>query len=125
MENNLPKKKKKDTVLSLEDARVAYRAAASFGYPFGPLYQLILLTGCRPGEWGNPRALLDLKQSLLVIPADAYKTGHVHVVPLVPGAVKIFENVLAHNPGRSGDYVFSGTDGRKPVFSWSKAQTRM
>ena len=126
MESNLPKKKKKDTVLSLEDARVAYRAAASLGYPFGPLYQLILLTGCRPGEWGNCRVpYLDLKQQLLVIPADAYKTGHVHVVPLVPEAVKILENVLAYHSGKSGDYVFSGTDGRKPVLSWSKAQTRI
>jgi integrase len=126
MESNLPKKKKKETVLSLDDARVAYRAAASLGYPFGPVYQLILLTGCRPGEWGDCRApYLDLKQSLLVIPADAYKADHVHVVPLVPEAVKILENVLAHHSGKSGDYLFSGTDGRKSVYGWSKAQTRM
>jgi integrase len=126
MESNLPKKKKKETVLSLEGARVAYRAAASLGYPFGPVYQLILLTGCRPGEWGDCRApYVDLKQSLLVIPADAYKADHVHVVPLVPEAVKILENVLAYQSGKSGDYLFSGTDGRKPVFGWSKAQTRM
>jgi integrase len=126
MESNLPKKKKKETVLSLDDARVAYRAAASLGYPFGPVYQLILLTGCRPGEWGDCRApYLDLKQSLLVIPADAYKADHVHVVPLVPEAVKILENVLAHHSGKSGDYLFSGTDGRKSVYGWSKAKTRM
>jgi hypothetical protein len=31
----------------------------------------------------------------------------------------------AHHYGESGDYVFNGTDGRKPVFGWSKAQTRM
>ena len=36
MESNLPKKKKKDTVLSLEDARVAYRAAAVFGLSVRP-----------------------------------------------------------------------------------------
>jgi integrase len=46
-------------------------------------------------------------------------------VPLVPEAVKILEIVLAHYPGKSGDYLFSGTDGRKPVFGWSKAQRRM
>ena len=126
MESNLPKKRKKDTVLSLEDARVAYRAAGSLGYPFGPIYQLILLTGCRPGEWGECRApYVDLKQSLLVIPADVYKADHVHVVPLVPEAVKILEDVLTDHRGTSGDYLFSGTDGRKPVYGWSKAQARM
>jgi integrase len=92
MESNLPKKKKKDTLLSLEDARIAYRAAGSLGYPFDPIYQLILMTGCRPGEWGECRApYVDLKQSLLVIPADAYKAGHVHVVPLVPEAVRFWK----------------------------------
>ena len=29
-----------------------------------------------------------------------------HVVPLVPEAVKILENVLAYHSGKSGDYVF-------------------
>lgn len=56
---------------------------------------------------------------------DSYKAGHVHVVPLEPDAVKILENVLAYHSGKGGDYLFSGTDGRKPVLSWSKAETRM
>jgi len=50
MEDNLPKKKQKERVLSLEEARIVWRAAETPGYPFGPTYQLFLLTGCRPGE---------------------------------------------------------------------------
>lgn len=126
MEGNLPKKRKKDRVLSLEEARIVWRAAESLGYPFGPAYQLILLTGCRPGEWARAlRPWIDLKQGLCVIPAERYKSDHVHVVPLVEQAVKILDWALRNFRGQSGDYIFSGTDGRKPLAGWPKAQERM
>jgi integrase len=35
MERNLPKKHKKDRVLSLDEARIVWRAARSAGYAFG------------------------------------------------------------------------------------------
>jgi len=126
MEDNLPKKRRKERVLSMEEARLAWRAAESLGYPFGPVYQLILLTGCRPGEWSAClRQYLDLKQGLLVLPAAAYKTDHVHVVPLVPQAVEILESVLGHHSGQSGEYLFSGTDGARRLSGWSKGHARM
>jgi integrase len=126
MESNLPKKRKKERVLSLDEARIVWRAAETLGYPFGPAYQLILLTGCRPGEWARARRpWVDLKQNLCVIPAERYKSDHVHVVPLVEEAAKILSAVLTTFRGRSGDFIFSGTDGKKPVAGWPKAQARM
>lgn len=126
MEANLPKKRQKERVLSTEEARIAWRAAESLGYPFGPTYQLVLLTGCRPGEWGEALwPWINLKQALAVIPADSYKSNHVHVVPLVPQAVSILEDVMRQHRGQSGEYIFSGTDGRKPLAGWSKGHTRM
>jgi integrase len=126
MEENLPKKKQKERVLSLEEARLAWRAAGTLGYPFGPIYRLILLTGCRQGEWSAClRRYIDLRQTLLVLPADVYKSDHVHVVPLVPSAVEILDQVLTYHLGQSGDYVFSGTDGKKRLSGWSKGHARM
>jgi integrase len=118
MEKNLPKKRKKDRVLSLDEARIVWRAARSAGYAFGTHVQLMLLTGCRAGEWA--RALwswVDLKQKLLIIPAEAYKTDHIHVIPLVPEAVTILKNV---SKGRNGEYVLSSTDGAKPIWGIGK-----
>jgi integrase len=126
MEDNLPKKKRKARVLSLEEARIVWQAASTLGYPFGPAHQLMMLTGCRPGEWSAClRSYIDLKQKLLVIPADAYKSDHVHVVPLVAHAIEILEDVLNNHRGASGEYIFSGTDGKKRVAGWSKVKARM
>jgi integrase len=113
MEKNLPKKRKKDRVLSLDEARIVWRAATSAGYAFGTHVQLMLLTGCRAGEWAHAVwNWVDLKQGLLIIPAEAYKTDHVHVIPLVPEAVAILKNVPK---GRDGEYILSSTEGAKPI----------
>lgn len=126
MEDNLPKKRRKERVLSLEEAQIAWQAAATLGYPFGPTYQCIMLSGCRPGEWGEClRSYVDLTHSLTVIPAEAYKTDHVHVVPLVPLAVQILQSVFTQNFGHQGEYVFSGTYGRSPLSGWTKGHERM
>lgn len=89
MERNLPKKRKRDRVLSVEEARLVWKAAGAAGYAFGTHVQLMLLTGCRAGEWS--RAIwqwVDLKQGLLIIPAESYKSDHVHVIPLVEEACR-------------------------------------
>lgn len=126
MEDNLPKKRRKERVLSLEEARIAWRAAATLGYPFGPVYRLLMLSGCRPGEWARcVTSYIDFKQALLVIPADAYKSDHVHVIPLVPAAMQILEHSFANHRGQQGEYIFSGTDGKKPLAGWNKAHARM
>jgi len=126
MEDNLPKKKRKARVLSIEEARIVWQAAPTLGYPFGPAYQLIMLTGCRPGEWSAClRPYLDLKQRLMVIPADAYKSDHVHVVPLVTQAIEILEDVLGDHRRVSGEHILSGTGGKKRLSGWSKAKARM
>jgi integrase len=123
---NLPKKRQKDRVLSTVEARSAWRAAATLGYPFGHCFQLLMLTGCRRGEWANAKwSWVDFKESLLVIPAESYKSEHVHVVPLVPQAMELLEEIQQGFRGRAGDYILSGTDGYKPIGAWTGAQRRM
>jgi len=78
----------------------------------------MLLTGCRAGEWA--KALwrwADLKQGPLVIRAEAYKTDHVHVVPLVPQAIELLKQIPK---GRDNSYILSNTDGAKPIVGIGK-----
>ncbi len=118
IDRNLPKKRQGDVVLSLAEARIVWRAAEITGYPFGTHVQLMLLTGCRLDEWASARAAwIDRKERLMVIPADAYKTDHVHVVPLVPQAMEILQQIpKAHH----GEHLLSSTGGRAPIQGISK-----
>lgn len=126
MEKNLPKKKRGERVLSLDEMRLAWRGAATLGYPFGPTYQQIMLTGDRRGAWGKAKtSQIDLVQALLIVSADDYKSDRVHVVPLVPVSVSILEWAYQAHPCRSGEYIFSGTDGVSPLQGWSRAQERI
>ncbi len=60
-----------------------------------------------------------------MIPAEAYKTDHVHVVPLVQHATNILVHVGQEHRRQRGDFIFSGTSGEKPLAGWPKAQRRM
>jgi integrase len=126
MEKILPRKNPGQRALTLEEAQAAWDAAGDIGYPFGPVYQLDALTGNRRIEWAACKvSYLHLKEGLQIIPADSYKGGHVHVVPLVPAAVKILEWALAHHYPTRGEYLFSGTGGEKPISGWGKAHRRL
>jgi integrase len=113
IDKNLPKAKQRDVVLSLKDARTVWKAAESIGYPFGTHVQLMLLTGCRTGEWAAAHLeWIDLDQALMVIPASEYKSDHVHVVPLVSQALEIIKRIPKP---RAGEYLLSSTRGRAPI----------
>jgi integrase len=113
IEKNLPKKKQGDVVLSLNETRIVWDAAEATGYPFGTHLQLMLLTGCRCDEWASARTgWIDMRESVMVIPAGEYKTDHVHVVPLVPQAIEILKRIPKPH---YGDYMLSSTGGRVPI----------
>jgi integrase len=113
IDRNLPKKKEREVVLSLNEARIVWAAAESAGYPFGTHVQLMLLTGCRMNEWASARqSWIDMDGALMMIPASAYKSNHVHIVPLVPQAIEILNRIPS---APHGDYVLSSTGGRVPI----------
>lgn len=118
MQKNLPKQKRGETVLTLREARIVWQAARDCGYPFGTHAQLMLLSGCRLDEWASAEAAqIDLEEALHVIPADSYKSDHVHVVPLVPQSIEILRGMPIPN---TGPYVLSSTGGSTPIQGISK-----
>jgi len=118
IDKNLPKKKSRDVVLSLNEARIVWQAAQATGYPFGTHAQLMLLTGCRCDEWASARwSWIDTQEALMVIPAGEYKSDHVHVVPLVNAAQEILKSIPRPE---GGQYLLSSTQGRVPIQGVSK-----
>jgi len=105
-------------VLGDEELRGIWQAAVELGYPFGPVAQLLMLTGQRRGEVCRMRwPDVDLKECLWVM-GDT-KGGRPHAVPLVERACA----VLGGLP-QLGPYVFS-TRRDRPVSGLSKAKQRL
>ena len=110
----------RDRVLTDDELRSVWRAADEIGFPFGPIVQLLILTGQRRGEVaGMEWAELNLKNSLWTLPRERTKNDRRHEVPLSRQAVAIVEGL-----SRISDrYVFS-LNGTKP-FNGFKAKERL
>jgi integrase len=90
-------------------------------YPFGPLFRLLLLTGCRVNEIARAR-WREINGSLLTIPAERFKSDAQHLVPLTKEALALVNEIPKFT---KGDYLFSTTFGEKPVSGFSKAKARL
>lgn len=111
--------------LSDDELRAIWRAADQLNYPFGPYFQLMILTGQRRNEWAHARhSELDVKRRVLEIPKARYKSKRDHLVPLATEALAI----LASMPKWAGlpdPYLFSTQDGEVPVSGFSKAKKQL
>ena len=109
--------------LSDAELRAAWRAGEGLGYPYGPLFRLLILTGQRKSEVAEARwSEFDLAKKLWIVPADRMKADAAHVVPLPDDAVALLKSLPMFN---SGDYLFSTTFGKSPVNGFSKGKVRL
>jgi integrase len=112
------KVKVRSRVLGAAEFRAIWKAAEGLGYPFGPITQILMLTGQRLGEvCGMTWADVDLNDRLWVM-GDS-KSGRPHAVPLVERACAI----LGALP-RLGTYVFTAR-GDRPVRGLSRPKRRL
>jgi integrase len=109
----------------LQDAEIGslWRASEALGYPFGPLYRLLLLTGARKGELSGARwREFDLGKKAWTVPPERFKSNATHLVPLSEQASAIIEALPRFT---KDDHLFSTTFGKKPVSGFSKAKARL
>jgi integrase len=105
--------KSRERCLTPDEIKIFWRATGELGYPLGPCYRLLLLTGQRRDEVAGMR-WEELENSLWTIPGNRTKNGKPHIVHLSPQALEI----LAEIPK---------PDGSKFVFRSSvrKAETKI
>jgi integrase len=117
------KKAVRTRVLRDDELRLLWKATDDMGYPYGPLFRLLSLTGQRKSEVAEARwSEIDLKGKLWTIPAERMKADAAHVVPLTQDAIEILAGVPRF---KHGDHLFSTTFGEKPVNGFSKAKARL
>jgi integrase len=110
--------------------RAYWRAADETPYPYGPFFKGILLTGAvRKGELAGARwSEFDLKLKLWTVPKSRVKNGKQqpeHLVPLTEEMISLLEDIRRSQGPNHGEYVFSATNGQKPVNGFSKAMSAL
>jgi integrase len=126
-----------------------WKAGGRLGYPYGPLFRLLALTGQRKAEVGEARwrefhpelvrllrdrqpdagpvdwSKVDPAWKVWTVPPERFKSDASHMVPLSDDALAVLET-LPHWSGKgTGDHLFSTTAGRLPVNGFSKAKERL
>ncbi len=113
----------RDRVLSDKEITAIWQAAEKMGYPTGPFYRLLTLTGQRLTEVADARwSEIDLEASVWMISASRIKSKRDHIVPLSQTAASILSALPRF---AAGNYVFSTTGGRQPISGQSRRKARL
>ncbi len=117
----------RERVLTADEIGAVWSAFDRLGYPFGPLFKLLLVTGQRRGEVGAMK-WSEIKGDEWRLPASKVKSGSGHLVPLSPLALQILKDLP-----RVGKHVFpsdrtteksNGKETDRPVIGFAKAKRR-
>lgn len=109
--------------LADDEIRVVWKASQQIGWPFGSIYQLLLLTGARSREVAGARwSEFDLTNARWNIPGGRTKNKSDHWIDLSPKAVEILQSLLQLE--NDSDLVFT-TTGSTPVSGFSKARIKL
>jgi integrase len=113
----------RDRVLTDAELATLWRSAERMGYPFGPIIQLLMLTGVRKSEASDAQwPEFDLKHNIWTVPAERFKSKSTHLVPLTNDATKLLKALPRFN---KGEHLFSTSFGLRSVTGFAKAKTRL
>ncbi len=112
----------RDRYLDDDEIKLFWPACAAIGWPFGPLFKLLLLTGQRRDELAHaPWSEFDLGKALWVLPRERSKNDKEHVIHLPARAVEIIEALPTKGQGR---FLFT-TNGSRPVSGFGRGRERL
>jgi integrase len=110
---------KRERVLSDAELKAVWAAAAEVGWPFGPVVQLLILTGARRSEIGDLQwSELSTAQAAISLTGARTKVGTAHSIPLSKPALAIIEGL----PKVADSELVFTTNGKTPISGWSKAK---
>ena len=116
----------RDRVLTDEELRLVWLGASELGSPFGPLFQLLMVTGQRREEGaGVDWRELHRAAAEWSIPAGRAKNGSAHTVPLS----RLADSILSARAQGVDVWPKKGlvftTTGKTPVSGFSRAKARL
>jgi integrase len=125
--NLIGERVRRERILTDHELRALWRATARMGYPFGPLYRLLLLSGLRLSEACEARwDEINFKNRIWEIPsARMKKTGREakpHLVPLTDAILQVLKTI-PRVEGR--EFLFSAGTAPLKASHFSKPKRRL
>ncbi len=109
----------RDRVLDENELKAVYQRSLEYSYPYGPMVQLMVLTGQRRSEIAALRRSW-VEEDMVVFPQGFTKNKREHRLPLPPTAL-----TLIHNLPETGDLLFpSRTNPESSFNGWGKCKAR-
>jgi integrase len=112
----------RDRILTDDEIVSFWSACETIGWPYGPLFKLLLLTAQRRDEVaGMEWSEFDIDNKLWVIPRERTKSDRIHELHLSDIACEILGDI---NPINNSKFIFT-TDGFRHVNGWSSAKHKL
>jgi integrase len=105
-------------VLNNAELKAVWNAAGDYGYPFGTIVQLLILTGARRGEMAAMQADW-IEGDCITFPASITKNGRQHTIPIATMTQSTLATLPKEGllfPARRSDKAFSGFGASKEAF---------
>jgi len=121
------KERARNRVLTDEEIRWFWQPCGEIGWPFGPLFLLLLLTAQRRDEVGGMRwSEVDVDKQIWTLPRQRAKGDREHEVHLSDAAVDVLRSLprIASNSIGQDGLVFT-TNGRTSVSGFGNAKRRL
>lgn len=109
--------KPRSRVLSDDELRAVWERAGGYGYPFGEIVKLLILTGQRRGEITNLRRSW-IEGDVVTIPPEIVKNGREHALPIGGMARSVIEGI----PDRTDLFFPSRLNDEKPFNGFSRSK---
>jgi integrase len=121
----LAKEPSRDRYLSDAEIVAFWQGCDIIGWPFGPCFKLLLVTGQRREEVAGLRwSELDLVNKVWNLPASRTKNGKAHTIHLSDLAMSILNSLPRFKPVAGRDFVFS-TKGDVSISGFDYAKNRL
>jgi integrase len=107
----------RERVLSDRELALVWNRAAGFGYPYGSIVQLLILTGQRKGEVVGLRRSW-IADGRIMYPSEFVKNQRSHTIP----AGKLALNLISALPGKTDQLFPSRFEDERPFNGFSKCK---
>jgi len=116
------KEKIRDRVLTMEEIKGFWAACDQISYPWGPIFQLLLLTGARLREISQANwHEVSIEDRTLDLPSQRTKNSRSHQIQLSDQAMSIIQAI----PKVEGQKLLFTTNGVTAVSGFSKVKKRL